>query len=90
MALFDPTLLKARLGLLAGRFDVDALDECDSTSSELARADMAVGARGQPDLFTALAFQRAARATCRIVAGGRRRAGGVRWGWGAVALCVFY
>ncbi len=37
MALFDPTLLKARLGLLAGRFDVDALDECDSTSSELAR-----------------------------------------------------
>ena len=37
MALLDPTLLKARLGLLAGRFDVDALDECDSTSSELAR-----------------------------------------------------
>lgn len=37
MALLDPTLLKARLGTLAGRFDVDALDECDSTSSELAR-----------------------------------------------------
>jgi BirA family biotin operon repressor/biotin-[acetyl-CoA-carboxylase] ligase len=37
MPLLDPVLLKARLGLLAGRFDVDALDECDSTSSELAR-----------------------------------------------------
>jgi BirA family biotin operon repressor/biotin-[acetyl-CoA-carboxylase] ligase len=37
MALLDPTLLKSRLSLLAGRFDVDALDECDSTSSELAR-----------------------------------------------------
>ena len=33
----DPVLLKARLGLLAGRFDVDAVDECDSTSSELSR-----------------------------------------------------
>jgi len=37
MPLIDPVLLKARLGLLAGRFDVDALDECDSTSSELLR-----------------------------------------------------
>ena len=37
MALIDPVLLKARLGSLAGRFDVDALDECDSTSSELMR-----------------------------------------------------
>jgi BirA family biotin operon repressor/biotin-[acetyl-CoA-carboxylase] ligase len=37
MALLDPVLLKSRLGLLAGRFDVDALDECDSTSSELMR-----------------------------------------------------
>ena len=37
MALIDPVLLKARLGFLAGRFDVDALDECDSTSSELLR-----------------------------------------------------
>ena len=37
MALIDPILLKDRLGLLAGRFDVDALDECDSTSSELLR-----------------------------------------------------
>jgi BirA family biotin operon repressor/biotin-[acetyl-CoA-carboxylase] ligase len=37
MALIDPVLLKARLGELAGRFDVDALDECDSTSSELMR-----------------------------------------------------
>lgn len=37
MALIDPVLLKSRLGKLAGRFDVDALDECDSTSSELMR-----------------------------------------------------
>jgi BirA family transcriptional regulator, biotin operon repressor / biotin---[acetyl-CoA-carboxylase] ligase len=37
MTLIDPVLLKTRLGELAGRFDVDALDECDSTSSELMR-----------------------------------------------------
>jgi BirA family biotin operon repressor/biotin-[acetyl-CoA-carboxylase] ligase len=37
MALIDPVLLKPRLGHLAGRFDVDAVDECDSTSSELMR-----------------------------------------------------
>lgn len=37
MALIDPVLLKPRLGALAGRFDVDALDECDSTNSELMR-----------------------------------------------------
>ncbi|WP_265946812.1 biotin--[acetyl-CoA-carboxylase] ligase [Dechloromonas sp. A34] len=37
MPLIDLVLLKARLGELAGRFDVDALDECDSTSSELMR-----------------------------------------------------
>ena len=37
MALIEPALLKSRLGLLAGRFDVDALDECDSTNSELMR-----------------------------------------------------
>ncbi len=37
MTLIDPILLKSRLGLLAGRFDVDALGECDSTSSELMR-----------------------------------------------------
>lgn len=37
MALIDLVLLKARLGELAGRFDVDALDFCDSTSSELMR-----------------------------------------------------
>ena len=37
MALIDPVLLKPRLGDLAGRFDVDAMDECDSTSSELMR-----------------------------------------------------
>ncbi|MFZ2266117.1 MAG: biotin--[acetyl-CoA-carboxylase] ligase [Azonexus sp.] len=37
MPLIDPVLLKARLGLLAGRFDVDACELCDSTSSELAR-----------------------------------------------------
>ena len=37
MALIDPVLLKARLGDQAGRCEVDALDECDSTSSELMR-----------------------------------------------------
>jgi BirA family transcriptional regulator, biotin operon repressor / biotin---[acetyl-CoA-carboxylase] ligase len=37
MALIDPALLKSRLGILAGRFDVDALDTCDSTNSELLR-----------------------------------------------------
>lgn len=37
MALIDLVLLKNRLGELSGRFDVDALEECDSTSSELAR-----------------------------------------------------
>lgn len=37
MTLIDLVLLKARLGQQAGRFDVDALPECDSTSSELMR-----------------------------------------------------
>jgi BirA family biotin operon repressor/biotin-[acetyl-CoA-carboxylase] ligase len=37
MALIDPVLLKSRLGLLAGRFDADSLDICDSTNSELMR-----------------------------------------------------
>ena len=37
MALIDPVLLKSRLGLLAGRFDVDSLEVCDSTNSELMR-----------------------------------------------------
>lgn len=37
MPLIDPTRIKPLLGPLAGRFDVDSLDECDSTSSELAR-----------------------------------------------------
>lgn len=37
MTLIDPVSLKTRLGALAGRFDVDALAECDSTSSELLR-----------------------------------------------------
>lgn len=37
MALIDPVLLKSRLGFVASRFDVDALDECDSTNSELMR-----------------------------------------------------
>ena len=37
MALIDPVLLKSRLGLLAGRFDVDSLAVCDSTNSELMR-----------------------------------------------------
>lgn len=37
MPLIDPVILKARLTEQAGRFDVDALDVCDSTSSELMR-----------------------------------------------------
>lgn len=37
MPLIDPVLLKTRLGTQAGRFDVDALATCDSTSSELLR-----------------------------------------------------
>jgi BirA family biotin operon repressor/biotin-[acetyl-CoA-carboxylase] ligase len=37
MAQIELAILKARLGELAGRFDVDALDDCDSTSSELMR-----------------------------------------------------
>lgn len=37
MPLIDPILLKTRLGALAGRFDVDACELCDSTSSELSR-----------------------------------------------------
>ncbi|PKO33841.1 MAG: biotin--[acetyl-CoA-carboxylase] ligase [Betaproteobacteria bacterium HGW-Betaproteobacteria-7] len=45
MPLIDLVLLKARLAELAGRFDVDALDSCDSTSSELLRrADVGVPA----------------------------------------------
>ena len=45
MTLIDPVLLKGRLGILAGRFNVDALDECDSSSSELMRR----AAHGVPD-----------------------------------------
>jgi BirA family biotin operon repressor/biotin-[acetyl-CoA-carboxylase] ligase len=37
MPLIDPVRLKPLLGQLAARFDVDSLDECDSTSSELTR-----------------------------------------------------
>ena len=37
MTLIDPVVLKDRLANVAGRFDVDTLDECDSTSSELMR-----------------------------------------------------
>lgn len=37
MPKIDPILLKPLLASLAGRFDVDGLDECDSTSSELMR-----------------------------------------------------
>lgn len=44
MPLIDPTLLQSRLASMAGRFDVDALDECDSTSSELLRR----ASRGAP------------------------------------------
>ena len=37
MTLIDPILVQAALGNQAGRFDVDALAACDSTSSELMR-----------------------------------------------------
>jgi BirA family biotin operon repressor/biotin-[acetyl-CoA-carboxylase] ligase len=37
MPLIDPVLLKPLLGLQSGRFDVDSLEDCDSTSSELMR-----------------------------------------------------
>lgn len=37
MSLIDPLLLNARLASAAGRFDVDALSECDSTNAELMR-----------------------------------------------------
>ena len=37
MPLIDPVRLQSALGLLAGRFNVDALDECDSTNRELLR-----------------------------------------------------
>ena len=37
MPLIDPVRIKTLLGPLAGRFDVDALDEVDSSSSELSR-----------------------------------------------------
>ena len=37
MPLIDPVLLKTRLGIQAGRFDVDAVSDCDSSSSELLR-----------------------------------------------------
>ena len=37
MPLIDPARIKPLLGTLAGRFDVDSLDACDSTSSELLR-----------------------------------------------------
>lgn len=37
MPLIDPILLQTRLAAAAGRFDVDAVDACDSTNSELLR-----------------------------------------------------
>ncbi len=37
MTAIDLPLLKARLQHLGGRFDVDAVDQCDSTNSELLR-----------------------------------------------------
>lgn len=37
MPLIDPILLQTRLATAAGRFDVDAVDACDSTNSELLR-----------------------------------------------------
>ncbi|MGB9193149.1 MAG: biotin--[acetyl-CoA-carboxylase] ligase, partial [Azonexus sp.] len=37
MPLIDPARLQSGLGHHAGRFNVEAVDECDSTSSELLR-----------------------------------------------------
>lgn len=37
MSLIDPILLQSCLASSVGRFDVDAIDECDSTNSELMR-----------------------------------------------------
>ena len=37
MSLIDPALLQSLLGTAAGRFDVDAVDQIDSTNSELLR-----------------------------------------------------
>jgi len=56
MPLIDPVLLKARLGACAGRFDVDALDACDSTSSELLRR----AERGAPAGTVVVADQQSA------------------------------
>ena len=56
MTLLDPILLKTRLGNLAGRFDVDALDECDSTSSELMRR----AERGAPSGLVVVADRQSA------------------------------
>lgn len=43
-SLIDPALLVSRLGAIVGRVDVDSLESCDSTSSELSRR----AARGAP------------------------------------------
>lgn len=56
MTLIDPVLLKDRLATLAGRFDVDALEECDSTNSELMRR----AERGAPSGSVVVADRQAA------------------------------
>ena len=56
MPLIDPLLLKKLLGPLAGRFDVDALVECDSTNSELMRR----AAQGAPSGAVIVADQQSA------------------------------
>src|SRR5574343_204098 len=46
MSTIDPQQLKRLLGELASRFDVDVLDECDSTNSEVMRRAEAGAASG--------------------------------------------
>lgn len=55
MPLIDPAQLKQVLAAHSGRFDVDALDSCDSTSSELLRR----AARGAPSGTVVVADQQA-------------------------------
>jgi hypothetical protein len=69
MALIDPVMLKTRLGALAGRFDVDALDECDSTNSELMRRASGRAIRHGHRCRPAACRTGAARAELAVVAG---------------------
>lgn len=56
MPLIDPSHLQSLLGLAAGRFDVDSVELCDSTNSELMRR----AAQGAPSGSTLVADQQSA------------------------------